>query len=438
MGVKQKLRGLAIEAFLSDPVRRARERLDDVGRRVRGATPRAELYFQVDDPHSYLLAQAVERMATAYPRLQWELHLVPPPAADVTPEPALAARWALQDAADLAAHWDVDFPADAREPDPGVVLRANQILVVKRPFAEQLQAALQVARALWARDRPAIELAMGKLGHEAPGSVAPATQLAYGHLRDTGHYRGATVRYGSEWYWGIDRLPYLEERLRRDLEDPEVAPVIHARPPESRPPLLLGADPLTLELFFSFRSPYSYLALEQVPPLAAQAGVTLQLRPVLPMVMRGMEMPRAKKLYIVQDAKREAERLGIPFGRICDPLGPGIERCLSAFAVAAAGGRGLELATSLMRGIWSEALDVTSYVDMRRMVDRAGVDWNQVTAAGDDWRALARGNAEELARAGLWGVPSFRIGGYTAWGQDRIPMLADRLRRHHAAVEAAT
>jgi 2-hydroxychromene-2-carboxylate isomerase len=50
--------------------------------------------------------------------------------------------------------------------------------------------------------------------------------------------------------------------------------------------------------------------------------------------MRGMEMPRSKKLYIMQDAKREAERLGIAFGRICDPLGPGIERCLAAFAVA--------------------------------------------------------------------------------------------------------
>ncbi len=437
MGVKQKLRGLAIEAFLSDPVRRARARLDDVGRRVRGATPVAELYFQVDDPHSYLLAQAVERLVSAFPRLQWELHTVPPPAADVTPEPALAARWALRDAADLAAHRDVDFPAEAREPDPGAVLRANQIMVVKRPFAEQLQTALRVARALWARDRTELELAMGQLGHEASGVVAPATQLAYRRLRDGGHYRGGTVRYGSEWYWGIDRLPYLEERLRRDLEEPEAAPVVHARPPESRPPLLLGADPLALEMFFSFRSPYSYLALEQVPALVEEYGVTLQLRPVLPMVMRGMEMPRAKTLYIVQDAKREAERLGIPFGRICDPLGPGIERCLQAFAVAEAAGRGLALARSLMRGIWSEALDVTSYVDLRRMIERAEVDWKQVSAASDEWKAMARTNAEELARAGLWGVPSFRIGGYTTWGQDRIPMLADRLRRHRAAAEAS-
>ena len=28
-----------------------------------------------------------------------------------------------------------------------------------------------------------------------------------------GHYLGGTLYYAGEWYWGIDRLPYLEERL---------------------------------------------------------------------------------------------------------------------------------------------------------------------------------------------------------------------------------
>jgi 2-hydroxychromene-2-carboxylate isomerase len=142
-------------------------------------------------------------------------------------------------------------------------------------------------------------------------------------------------------------------------------------------------------------------------------------------------------MYIVQDAKREADRLGIPFGRICDPLGPGIERCLATFHAADRAGRGLELARSLFQGIWSEALDATSYVDMRKMVERAGIEWSQVAEPGDGWRTMVRDNGEELGRAGLWGVPSYRVGSWSAWGQDRIPMLADRLRRHRAAGGAA-
>jgi len=33
---------------------------------------------------------------------------------------------------------------------------------------------------------------------------------------------------------------------------------------------------------------------------------------------------------------------------------------------------------------------------------------------------------------GLWGVPSFKVGDFVGWGQDRLPLLADRLRRHFA------
>ncbi|HTM20479.1 MAG TPA: DsbA family protein [Kofleriaceae bacterium] len=435
--MKQKLRGLAIQAFLSDPVRRAREQLGEAGRKLRGQTPAVDFWFQVDDPHSYLLAQAVARIADAYPGISWRLHTVPPPAADVVGDATLAPRWALRDAAELALHWDVDFPAAAREPDPGAVQRANQVMVVDRPFAEQLEAALAVAGALWKRDRPALDAAMGRFHHEASGVVAPTTQRNYARLRDAGHYRPAVLSYGGEHFWGLDRLPFLEDRLRRDADRPDAPPALRARPEAERPPQSLGDGPLALELFFSFRSPYSYLAVDRTAALAEQYGLPLVLRPLLPMTMRGVEAPRAKTLYIVQDAKREADRLGIPFGRICDPLGPGIERCLATFQAADRAGAGLALTRSLMQGIWSEAADATSYVDMRRIVERAGLAWEQVAEPGDGWREMVRSNGEELGRAGLWGVPSFRVGSFSIWGQDRIPMLADRLRRHRAAAGAA-
>ena len=47
------------------------------------------------------------------------------------------------------------------------------------------------------------------------------------------------------------------------------------------------------------------------------------------MAMRGQPLPLAKRLYILRDAKREADRLGLPFGKIHDPLGEGVWRCLT-------------------------------------------------------------------------------------------------------------
>jgi 2-hydroxychromene-2-carboxylate isomerase len=88
-----------------------------------------------------------------------------------------------------------------------------------------------------------------------------------------------------------------------------------------------------------------------------------------------------------------------------------------------------------MRGSWAEARDLASYVDLRAVVERAGVDWTlaKEAIAGDAWRAWTQAAAADLAVAGLWGVPSFKVGDYATWGQDRVDYLDDRLQRHFAA-----
>ena len=83
------------------------------------------------------------------------------------------------------------------------------------------------------------------------------------------------------------------------------------------------------------------------------------LKPVAPMVVRGLEVPSVKRMYIVRDAKREADRLGIAFGELCDPLGTGIDNCLAIAHWAAQRGQLMAFSRSAMRGIWAEALDVS-------------------------------------------------------------------------------
>jgi len=89
-----------------------------------------------------------------------------------------------------------------------------------------------------------------------------------------------------------------------------------------------------LEFFLSLRSPYTYIAMERSFDLSHRLPVDLVLRPVLPMVMRGLPVPREKQLYIVLDTKREAEDAGVPFGRVCDPVGRPVERCFSLYPCA--------------------------------------------------------------------------------------------------------
>ena len=71
-----------------------------------------------------------------------------------------------------------------------------------------------------------------------------------------------------------------------------------------------------VEYFFSFRSPYSYLSAPRAFSLPERFDVDLVWRGVRPMAMRGQPLPRAKQLYILRDAAREAHALGLPFGNI--------------------------------------------------------------------------------------------------------------------------
>jgi 2-hydroxychromene-2-carboxylate isomerase len=430
MIIAKRLKGKAIAAWLGPTGDAARRAVAGFRQQISNEPRRLELYFDIADPWSYVAAQATSRLVEAYP-VELEVHVITPPASDVDPQPALRAKHAVRDAQQLSEYWDIDFPGK-KEADPGAVRDVGTVLIRERPAREQLRAALELTHAMWSGDRKTLTKLLGTWGTESSGSIAPILNATYGELRKAGHYQGAMLHYGGEWYWGIDRLPYLEAKLAQDFAT-NVAHVVTPRAEADRSALALSKKPLSCDVWYSFRSPYSYLALEQIESVLA--GVPLQLRAVLPMAMRGMAVPAIKRAYILRDAKREADRQSIAFGEICDPLGAGVENCIALAHWAEQRGKQLAFARSAMRGIWAEARDMTEYVDLRYVVERAELDWGEAREALGKPESLkwAQANAADLAVIGLWGVPSFRCGDFVTWGQDRLALLADRVRRHRLA-----
>ncbi len=435
MIIAKRLKGKAIAAWLGTTGDAVRGAVTRVRERVTNAPRTLDLYFDIADPWSYLVGQAVTRLVQAYP-VELTVHIVTPPASDVDPAPILRVKHAVRDAQQLADYWNLEFPGK-READPGMVRDVGTAMVRERPAADQLRAAIELTHAIWVNDRKKLAPLLANWGTESHGSIAPILNEKYAQLRKAGHYQGAMLHYKDTWYWGVDRLPYLEAELARDFGT--AAPsVVTARPESERGAQKLSEKPLTCELFYSFRSPYSYLALEQIEAVLAPYKIPLVLRPVAPMVTRGLAVPSVKRMYIVRDAKREADRLGIQFGELCDPLGTGVDNCLAIahWAGKRGGDAPLAFARSALRGIWTEARDVAEYVDLRYIVERANLPWDEARAALGamaEAQKAATVNAADMAVVNLWGVPSFRCGDFVAWGQDRLPLLADRLRRHALA-----
>ncbi len=380
-----------------------------------GAAPTLHYFHGVGDPYSHLAVQLLPRLAAAYP-LTIVPHLVPPPAPEAAPELAMLDGWALRDAQRLAAMHGLAFPTMAQRPEAEAIaaVEAHLADVAPEAFAET---AVRLGLRLW-----------GGEGIEAGiGDRAAALTDGAAALGAAGHYLPGVFAFEGECYWGVDRLPHLEARL---------APMRRSGPPVVRQ--LEGSDATgdvrgaELHFFLSFRSPYTHVAAARVRRLAERWNARLVLRPVLPMVMRGLPVPMVKRIYIVRDTKREAERLGIDFGKVRDPVGPGVERGLAVLHRAIALGRGPAFAESFLAGAFAQAVDTTSDEGLLMLAERAGLSAADVSAAlaDESWRAVAEANRAELFGLGLWGVPSFRVADLPAhWGQDRLWAVEQDLAR---------
>lgn len=407
----------------------SRQRLESARRRAerqrvaRGLPHRIDWFHDATDPYSHLLAQLLPRFAARY-AVEIVPHLVGPPADWAAPERAQLEAYARQDAARLATRAGLTFIDPGTQPPVALLADAEAALAAAIDNGSFIEVAATIGAALWSSQ--AIDAALPR--------ITPAAAKTAGDARRTalGHYLGATLHYGGEWYWGIDRLHYLEERLV-SLGAGASAEPLYRQPVVPAPgTAVVPRQPgLVLDWYASFRSPYTYIVADRVQALAGAYGAELRIRYVLPMVMRNLPVPAMKRQYITLDVAREAHRLGTPFGCVADPVGRPVERGYALLPWAIAQGRGHEFATAFLRGVFAQGLDAGSDAGLRRIVGAAGLDWADARPRLSDtsWHTEAEANRREMTALGLWGVPSFRVGDVAVWGQDRLWAIETELHR---------
>jgi 2-hydroxychromene-2-carboxylate isomerase len=393
---------------------KARERTER-RRRARGEPHRVQLFHQVDDPYSALLAQALPALLQRYD-IELQAHVVPPPSDAAAPDRERLVAYSRRDAQLLARQHGLAYADPGQQPAAPAVQRTTCALVAAAEAGLFAERAGPLSTALWH-------------GGATPAPPAATEAQAAAHLaraaalrQRLGHYLGATLHYGGEWYWGIDRLHHLEQRLQTLSAQRAGIRGALFPPPAERPGLPPRGDAPAIDFYFSLRSPYSAIVTPRVFELGRRTGAPVRLRYVLPMVMRGLAVPREKRRYIALDAAREARLHQQPFGRLNDPVGRPVERGLALLPLAERLGRGQDYVASFMRGVWAEGLDAGSERGLRRIAERAGLPWPEAQAALHDgaWRQTAEANRLEMLALGLWGVPSFRVGPTAVWGQDRL------------------
>ena len=217
---------------------------------------------------------------------------------------------------------------------------------------------------------------------------------------------------------------------------------------------------LTIDLYWSFRSPYSYIVLPRILSLRDNYRVSIDFRIVNPAAIRNpsyfARMDPLARPYFVQDSARAAAFHGLPFRRpVPDPINQDprtlaiaaeqpLALHLSRLGVAATEcGRGIEFGWEVAKLLWSGEVDGWDRGDhLAEAARRAGLTLSHLQSAVDIHRerfdAQLEENDQALKAAGHWGVPTMVFENEPFFGQDRFDVLVWRLKQRGLARRGAS
>jgi 2-hydroxychromene-2-carboxylate isomerase len=206
--------------------------------------------------------------------------------------------------------------------------------------------------------------------------------------------------------------------------------------------------PETIDVYWSFRSPYSYLATPDLLRLREDYDVDVNLRVVLPIAVRSKKAlfdPNNMKpvKYIIMDSIRRGQFLGLPMGMPRpDPIvqnmetfelaeeQPHIFRLSKLGVEAQRQSKGIDFAANVSHLIFGGTENWDQGEHLAKAASDAGLNLADMEAAingNGNHLDEVEANQAALDAAGHWGVPTMVLRGEPFFGQDRIDTLRWRL-----------
>ena len=428
MAIQTMIRSAFMRRMTSE---RAEVRAIKKGRRQRDKSGRPVLHYfhGVADPFSALAVQTLTTLSDAY-HVDIRCHIASGAQGDYIGDGERFDRWAFQDASDIASFYGLEWPALGSVATPSEFADALSALSSAGTTLDFVSAAVRVFDSVVSAAREdsdsesesdsRAKITDQWVAFERGDAVAAGNKLR----KSWGHYGAGMFYFEGQWYWGLDRLRVLERRLIAEGLASDDRGVIFPEPSADQLPDLTSSD-IELEYFPSLRSPYTAIGHARVLDLIERSNVRVNVRVVMPMMMRGVPAPTAKGQAIMTDAAREGRYFGSPMGRIVDPFGEPIKKAYAFLPELRRRGLLMPFVTEYLKAAWIEGVDVTREQGLSEVLQRSGCPADMAPAAESEWRDEVEHNLAIMHEHDLWGVPSFRVSGggrppFACWGQDRI------------------
>jgi 2-hydroxychromene-2-carboxylate isomerase len=240
-------------------------------------------------------------------------------------------------------------------------------------------------------------------------------------------------------------------------------------PPAPLTDIVTPENPLQVDVFYSMRSPYSYLVLQRLTWLNSNYNVDVNIKVIFPVAVRTPGMfgggtgdkncPKGGRWYkwadTVNDTRRVGQFQGVPY-RFADPdpilqdtyppgeasgrISPLDEQPYIAWLVRLASaaqlqGKSLEYVNAVSPLIWGARVPPGEWPNhVEAAVNSIGMDYDatikDIQKNPEKYDAVWMQNQEEQMMTGHGGVPNMSFRGEPFFGQDRFDHLVWRLNQN--------
>jgi len=197
-----------------------------------------------------------------------------------------------------------------------------------------------------------------------------------------------------------------------------------------------------IEFFFDISSPWTYLAFENIQPLAAEFDVNIEWKPILvggifntvnPSVyeMRANPIP-AKWKYMAKDLANWADETGVRIKWQPTVFPVNSVKSLRGCIVADAEGKLVPFARACFELYWGDDKDISQDDIIAEACDRAGLDAASLAEAITDQgiKDQLKANTEDVVDRGGFGSPTIFVNGDDMYfGNDRMPLIRSALTK---------
>ena len=191
----------------------------------------------------------------------------------------------------------------------------------------------------------------------------------------------------------------------------------------------------TLEFYYDYGSPYSYLADTQVEIIARRAGAALVRKPMLlggVFKATGNASPMTVELkskWSAFDMPMWARHYGVPFRP--NPFFPINTLALMRGAAAAEiDGVFARYHPAIYKAMWVDGVNLNDIGEVAKVLKAAGLDAAKIgnRIQDQDVKDRLKATTDEAVARGVFGAPTSFVGDMMFFGNDRLPFVEMALK----------